>query len=143
MAQAETMSDSLSSSGTASIPFYRAWHKKLKRMLSVKAIFYPTDAKPVGKVWLSGCRNGFRFEEVTLMTRANFATKNGPLYDGDIIRDDRSKPLYRVALRHDFGWEVFEVGGPPEYIDCILAEDGPLIEVIGNIYENPELLSIR
>jgi hypothetical protein len=130
-----------SSSIMIPIPGYRAWHKSRQRMLPVKAIFFPTHVKPIGSVMVVGHEGRYGFDEVILMTRANFATTSGPLYDGDIIHDDRSELQYRIAFRHDFGWEVYEVGGPPDYIDFLLAEDGPHIQVVGNIYENPELLA--
>jgi hypothetical protein len=74
------------------------------------------------------------------MVRATFAVKSGGLHDGDIIRDDRYAPLYRVAFQQDFGWDCFEIGGTPVDTGFTLAEDGPHIEVVGNVYENQDLL---
>jgi hypothetical protein len=130
-----------SSSIMIPIPGYRAWHKSLQRMLPVRAIFFPTHVKPVGSVMLVGHEGRYGFEELILMTRAHFPTKSGPLYDGDVIRDDRYDPLYRIVFRQDLGWDCFEVRGTPDDQGFILAEDGPHIQVIGNIYENPDLLA--
>lgn len=110
-------------------------------MFPVTAIFFPTSNDPNGSVELHGQEQKCGFDDVVLMVRADFVVKSGALYDGDLIRDDRYGPPYRVAFRQDFGWDCFEVGESPDEAGFILAEDGPHIEVGGNIYETPELLA--
>jgi hypothetical protein len=125
----------------APLPRYRAWHKVLKVMLPVDAISYLTTENPKGSVELRGygqCSPDI----VALMVQAGFQVKTGTLYDGDIIRDDRCGSIvFRVAYRQDFGFDAYEIGGTADSKDFILDEDGPHLEVLGNIYENPELLA--
>ena len=123
------------------IPRYRAWHEQLKEMRPVRAIYFPTTDDPTGGVELHGHEGKCGFDEVVLMPGAGFATKNGTLFEGDLVHDDRYGMLLRVAYRQDFGWDGYAVGGSQEDMDFLLEEDGSHLEVLGNIYENPELLN--
>lgn len=81
------------------------------------------------------------FDEVILMEGSGFQVRGGvAMYDGDLVRDSRWEGLFQVGYRQDFGWDYYEAGGGPDAGGFILDEDGPYIQVVGNVHENPELL---
>jgi len=67
--------------------------------------------------------------------------KNGKeIYEGDIVKYEFSHPLHVVWL--DAGWGVRwqDIGNTEEQFINTEDEEFQYIEIIGNIYENPELL---
>lgn len=107
---------------------FRAWDKGWKKM---HGPWDPLEAIPGSLVMRDPHPEGFEYMQYT-----GLKDKNGKeIYEGDIIRYDRRikdpKKLYIVKWESRFG----------EYGDCCgydgLSSYG---EVIGNIYENPELL---
>lgn len=88
-------------------------------------------------------------DEITLMQYTGLKDKNGKeIYEGDVVqedirRDKRSKPIMR--------WSVVVYSEKGMFIvECLpkslrqwneLYKENDEVEVIGNIYENPELLN--
>jgi uncharacterized phage protein (TIGR01671 family) len=73
----------------------------------------------------------------TVMQYTGLKDKNGrEIYDGDIVQDDHDEYLWIVRF-DDRGCFVAHV--PGEECDWVLLDDFDF-NVIGNIYENPELL---
>ena len=108
---------------------FRAWDKKHKRMS------LPADAEQIfGKIWVP-----FDVTEFDLMQYTGLKDKNGKeVYEGDILSlpfrfegDYSYKPSIAVVEWDVYGWYVNNRG------ECGYNET----EVIGNIYENPELLA--
>ena len=105
---------------------FKAWDKKEKRFLTQKEMteiggFYYTygvDPDP---------------EEYVLMQFTGLKDKNGKeIYEGDILQDKfGNKDIVRYSSFHDAGIDVQGLG-------CGVSFDKG--EVIGNIYENPELI---
>lgn len=105
---------------------FRAWHKAQKEMV----YFNLRDQFQMAA--LAGLMTG-EDETGYLMQYTGLQDKNGQdIYEGDFIEDDEH--FYGVVYWCDdsFMWCVSDVGGLCDF--CIGKN------VIGNIYENPELL---
>ena len=121
---------------------FRAWHKKDKKMREVTGINF------LGKdVWLKYDKDkliGANFFEIELMQDTGFKDRTGKeIYEGDLLEfefEDELENFINVVI-----WEkgCFALRSEKEY-DYV---DYPLFEwingrIIGNIYENPELLEL-
>ena len=125
------------------IPNFRAWMKSLKWMCDVTNISF--DSK-----FVDICQQGdterytemsVEFDEVKLMQSTGLRDKNGKeVFVGDIIKCTRGC-LHEVYIEKEYGGTYF--GGMPAVYLKDLREGYAWTEheeIIGNIYENPELL---
>lgn len=112
---------------------FRAWEKNLKEIISVDSINFEAGLINMELAWRT-------FEEIELMQYTGMKDKNGvEVYDGDIIREDIEKggpPIIVSVVWEDGAFYGKERTHDPEY----LLKEFLNGEVIGNIYENPELL---
>lgn len=128
---------------------FRAWDKKNKRMIYPS---YPEASDPIPSIYLSfngeilqiGEKN--ITQDLILMQDTNLKDKNGtPIFEGDIVKNDDGN--FQIE------WLPFDdccVSGKTWLLVNHIKEEIPYmktvyyfhqdIEVIGNIYENPELL---
>ena len=131
---------------------FRAWLKDKKRMVDVKAIDWDKDGNifsvnyPKGK---SYC--GFGVEDIELMQYTGLKDANDvKIFEGDILKYPDNDDTYCMGVV-EFGHfncscchAVFgftTVNNEGYEIDMLLANNfKPLYEVVGNIYENKELL---
>ena len=124
------------------IPRYRAWIKSLKWMCDVTNISF--DSK-----FVDICQQGdterctemsVEFDEIKLMQSTGLKDKNGKeIFEGDIVKmskDVYSEPTYYEIVRHRGGAYRLE----SKQHGCELWLRHTDCEVVGNIYENPELL---
>lgn len=115
----------------------RAWDKKLQMMLDVSLIDFKKRVS-VGEHWKFGETNFMSFDEIELMQFIGLKDMNGQeIFEGDVV--------------HAYS-EGASLIGVIEYFDnayCIKSKNGiynslwtnaEYFEVIGNIYENKELL---
>jgi hypothetical protein len=107
---------------------FRAWDKESKKMFFMNGItgsFFAFDGEDSLKL----------HPEVPIMQFTGLKDKNGKeIYEGDIVARESIADLpYKVEW---FGTGWFYSDG-----DMLDEHDSPEIEVIGNIYENPEELS--
>lgn len=119
-------------------PKFRAWDRLRKRISVVDRIYFDTEGVQLrddgGLYWR-------HFREVILMQSTGLKDKNGTeIFEGDVV--------------HAYG-EGTSLIGVVEYFDnayCIKSKNdiyNPLwtnaehYEVIGNIYENPELMEVE
>ena len=125
------------------IPKFRVWlpDPDVERMLRVKALVFEHDK--------TRCVCGYAYdfyledEDATIMQSTGLLDKNGKeVFIGDIIKCTRGCP-HEVYLEKEYGGTY--VGGMPAiYLKGIkegYAWTGAE-EILGNIYENPELLEV-
>ena len=123
-------------------PRYRAWMKSLKWMCDVTNISF--DSK-----FVDICQQGdterytemsVEFDEITLMQSTGLHDKNGKeIFEGDIVKmakDVYSEPTYYEVVRHRGGAYRLE----SKQHGCELWLRHTDCEVVGNVYENKELL---
>ena len=123
---------------------FRAWHKTWEEMGKVKRIRFDDDGN-VTTVLFYGKDFGTntKIDEIELMQSTGLFDKNGKeVFVGDIIKCTRGC-LHEVYIEKEYGGTY--IGGMPAiYLKGIregYAWTGDE-EIIGNIYENPELLEV-
>lgn len=132
------------------IPKFRAWVKTEKRMIETDDILdidYENKEIVTQQVYFE---NGlpddrdiycYDFDEIELMQSTGLKDKNGKeVFVGDIIKCTRGC-LHEVYIEKEYGGTYF--GGMPAVYLKDLREGYAWTEheeIIGNIYENPELL---
>lgn len=124
------------------IPRFRAWHNELGRMMSISDMWFNVDS--LGEIGLNdSVMNDYITvspDEIELMQSTGLFDKNNKeIFEGDIVRVldspytvfyDNERGSYRLKP-HDDRWNV-------DYMSNF--SHGGNFEVVGNIYENKELL---
>lgn len=132
------------------IPKFRAWLKKEKcfadQVDAIRPQLCEIDLSWKG-AWGSECFN--LLEDVELMQSTGLLDKNGKeIFEGDVIAievDDTETPINaRVFQNSKIGVLMFHVFEDNEDVPMVeLLEDNSVaFEIIGNIYETPELLEV-
>ena len=128
------------------IPKFRAWDNELGRMMLVKTMFF--FANELEELELNdSVMNDYipaYPDEIELMQSTGLHDKNGKeVFVGDIIKCTRGC-LHEVYLEKEYGGKY--IGGMPAvYLKGIkegYAWTGAE-EILGNIYENPEMLEVE
>ena len=120
---------------------YRAWHKTWDELGKVKRIRFDGEGN-VTTVLFEGKFLGVdtHVDEIELMQSTGLKDKNGKeIFEGDIVKmakDVYSKPTYYEVVRHRGGAYRLE----SKQHGCELWLRHTDCEVVGNIYENKELL---
>lgn len=131
------------------IPKYRAWDKELQTMLDVSLIDFKKGVL-VGEHWEFGETNFMSFGEIVLMQSTGLKDKNGKeIFEGDIITNGQN--VMCMKRHNTLGFYVEEKGEVEFIAGCAVLEDfeedakeiADRLEIIGNIYENPELLEVE
>jgi hypothetical protein len=127
------------------IPKFRAWHNELGRMMLVKAMLFFANELEELELNDSIMNDNIPVypDGIKLMQSTGLHDKNGKeVFVGDIIKCTRGCP-HEVYLEKEYGGTY--VGGMPAiYLKGIkegYAWTGAE-EILGNIYENPELLEV-
>nr|DAK18514.1 MAG TPA: YopX protein [Caudoviricetes sp.] len=118
-------------------PRYRAWDSWRKRMSVVDRIYIDTEGVRLyddfGEYWRD-------FRDAKLMQSTGLRDKNGKeIFEGDIVKmakDVYSKPTYYEVVRHRGGAYRLE----SKQHGCELWLRHTECEVVGNVYENKELM---
>lgn len=129
---------------------FRAWHKTGEEMGRIAFIRYKESGEIVHLSFRRNIYNGniygglVKLDEIELMQSTGLFDKNGKeVFVGDIIKCTRGCP-HEVYLEKEYGGSY--IGGMPAiYLKGLLSgyawtEDE---EIIGNVYENPELLEVN
>ena len=126
-------------------PKFRAWHKTWEKMGKVKRIRFDDDGN-VSTVLFKGKDFGSntKIDEIELMQSTGLHDRKGKeVFVGDIIKCTRGCP-HEVYLEKEYGGKY--IGGMPAvYLKGLLegyAWTGAE-EILGNIYENPEMLEVE
>ena len=118
------------------VPKFRAWDKETQSLRCVLVIDWLNDLLDLDSGLIER-----QFDEVELMQSTGLKDKNGvEVFQGDIVRCTRGCPHEVVWLKEYAGMYV---GGMPAWYLSGLNEGYAWTgeeEIIGNIYENPELL---
>ena len=133
------------------MPRYRAWINTEKRMIKTGDLLdidYENEVITTQRVYfyfdngLPDDRDldNFVFEEIKLMQSTGLKDKNGKeIFEGDIVKmakDVYSEPIYYEVVRHRGGAYRLE----SKQHGCELWLRHTDCEVVGNVYENPDLL---
>nr|DAX46958.1 MAG TPA: YopX protein [Caudoviricetes sp.] len=124
------------------IPKYRMWNRITSKLHRVDGLYF--DNKEVQYIDEVGILRFIKFENTILMQSTGLHDKNGKeVFVGDIIKCTRGCP-HEVYLEKEYGGTY--IGGMPAiYLKGIregYAWTGAE-EILGNIYENPELLEVE
>ncbi|WP_202976102.1 MULTISPECIES: YopX family protein [unclassified Streptococcus] len=120
------------------IPKYRMWNRITSALHHVEGLYF--DNKEVQYIDEVGILRFIKFENTILMQSTGLKDKNGKeIFEGDVVKmakDVYSDPTYYEVIRHRGGAYRLE----SNQHGCELWLRHTNCEVIGNIYENPELL---
>lgn len=123
---------------------FRAWDLKRKEMHSVRDMYFDTRTPQLDYFITKSSQATYHAncESFELMQYTGLKDKNGvEIYEGDILNYGDYKNLHEVVFRNACFWgESIEYGKPTGIGIYNALED---LEVVGNIYENPELLETK
>nr|DAY31319.1 MAG TPA: YopX protein [Caudoviricetes sp.] len=133
-------------------PRFRAWDKHNQNMFANDELIiwnnnvYANDSKKLSCNYLKG----WSIDEEYLMQSTGLFDENGvEIFEGDIIAievDDTEAPINaKIFQNSKIGMLMFHVFEDNEDVPMVeLLEDNSVaFAVIGNIYENPELLEVE
>lgn len=126
------------------IPKFRAWDKETKTMIEVSSINFE-EHLILGGYWEFGQTESIKFDEIELMQSTGLKDKNGKeIFEGDIVDYKGREAVVKwhgsyASFIYRFVDELQERASDwePLFLACYH------FEVIGNIYENPELLEVE
>ncbi len=126
---------------------YRMWNKKEKKMYDVGVLDFD-DKKAYMKGYLNHTVSNYMymFEDIELMQFTGLHDKNGKeIYEGDIVHipDDYEEYGFASGENYSIDYKDERFRLKPKYKPNACGYDLEYtdeLEVIGNIYENPELL---
>lgn len=125
------------------IPKFRAWSKLASRMYIVNGLYFDR-----GMVQYANNDNAIRFiklENIILMQSTGLKDKNGKeIFEGDILGIETDEGILNVNVFWDVKHALFmfesEIHNEKELLAELVEDNTYPFEIIGNIYENPELL---
>nr|DAV18230.1 MAG TPA: YopX protein [Caudoviricetes sp.] len=134
------------------IPKYRAWDSYDEKMVEVLSIDFENNVAYVEQE--NGDRYDIHFDNLKFMQSTGLKDKNGvEIFEGDIVvgqqhlTTDSSTPfeikgLVRYSKRNTMFYLDEKSFGHDKFMNS-LGSSIYQFEVIGNIYENPELLEVE
>lgn len=134
------------------IPRYRAWNKATKEMYEVDDIMSIDFGKSEisVKTLFFERTNYYNFNDIVLMQSTGLTDKNGEeIFEGDAVTDGyttgdiKNHPTLGFYMVDDNGTERwFSDAATIEDFEEYVETAHRIIEVLGNIYTNPELLEV-
>jgi len=133
------------------IPKFRAWDKRENTMRDV-AVLHFTKRGKVNSIeyWKTPSElKSYHVRNLILMQSTGLKDKNGvEIYEGDIVKvtnhpfqKKEDSPGIEIDGDYLIGWSDHNLTWLAG--DLLLYQLKPYIEVIGNIYDNPELLEVE
>lgn len=113
---------------------FRAWDEKHKHLFQVQEMGYSE-----GKLWTTNRRNGYKHWNCPLMQYVGLHDKNGKeIYEGDIVKClENHGPVGDIETAIIVSFNSFGVN----LQEWIFNDKSTYPEIIGNIYENPNLIN--
>lgn len=130
------------------IPRYRAWDKEFKEMVQVDALVF--EEQLIKATYKNGNVVKEDLKNYVLMQSTGLTDKNGKeLFEGDIVTDGHTTGDIKNHATYGF-YMVDDNGTERWFSDNATIEDfeedvetaHKILEIIGNIYENPELAEV-
>lgn len=120
---------------------FRCWDKENKEMLEVQELDYADsyDGQPMVRTTM--CNDYFDIEDMILMQYTGLHDKKGvEIYESDTLEDGDMKWIVKWNF-HRMGFSLYPIEENGAFDEMpVNVENKIPFEVIGNIYENPELL---
>ncbi len=126
------------------IPRFRAWNKATKEMHEVDDIVSIDFGKSeiCVKTLFFGKFSYYDLDDIVFMQSTGLFDKNGKeIFEGDIVDSEGGFTTGVVEFRSDLGMFVSTLIKYNNFEQLCNAHG--LVKVIGNIYENPELLEVN
>ncbi|EPA0875035.1 TPA: YopX family protein [Enterococcus faecalis] len=134
------------------IPKFRVWDKNTEDVVYVKTI----DLEKDGSIGCIVDYNGINLDmtECVIMQSTGLKDKNGvEIFESDLVKviDGESEEDSYISVVKNYsneGYPAFDIEYPPNYhydrnvLSAIMCNGFETIEVIGNVYDNPELLEV-
>ena len=137
------------------IPKFRAWDKRENTMRDV-AVLHFTKGGKVNSIeyWKTPSElKSYHVRNLVLMQSTGLRDKNGvEIFEGDVVKvtDGESEEDSYISIVKNYsneGYPAFDIEYPPTYhydsnvLSAIMCNVFETIEVIGNIYEDGDLLN--
>lgn len=129
-------------------PKFRAWNKTWEEMGEVRRIrFYDNGSVSTVLAKCNGQAKNLTKDEVILMQSTGLHDKNGKeIFEGDILAIETDEGILNLNIFWDSKHALFMFESKKYNEKDLLAElveDNTYpFEIVGNIYENPELLEV-
>lgn len=132
------------------VPKFRCWDERVGMTEVVSIDFFRKKIKI--NHWEYGESNFFPLDEVVLMQSTSLKDKNGvDIFEGDVVKvsdGGNEEDSYTSVVKNyaGEGYPAFDIEAPSSWyyesnvLSTIMGGDYETIEVIGNVWENPNLL---
>ena len=127
------------------IPKFRVWHRGLGRMMLIKNMWFQdgsVEELELNDAVMNDYITAYP-DEIELLQSTGLKDKNGKeIFEGDILYGYAGEDFWEIVefdteegkwIRKDI-WYNSKLG---------LSENNEFMEIVGNIYENPELLEVE
>ena len=125
------------------IPKFRAWLKNDKEMIDADEIHFDNGQLDFIGDAITFMRDA---DEIELMQSTGLKDKNGQeIFEGDVVRQVRTQPtteneiVLGIVTMIEGAWLIMN---DSEQLASYLWSETDINEIIGNIYENPDLLEV-
>ena len=121
---------------------FRAYSKRTKKMYNVLAIFFYQKVVKLSKTCGSGISFLEQLDDVVLMQYTGIKDKDGvEIYEGDIVKlivDESGSDI--GVIKFEMGGFVIDYKNLDTEFEWLHFEDKGCLEIIGNIYQNKDLI---